>query len=392
MNLQLQVNRIRIALNALFCSLRKKQINGHSKKILIVFQQVFGDAVVLSNSLQEYERIYPKSEGYQITLLARPVVKNFMESVLPIPESISLEPVDFKRFIEDYSYYKEVLDKYQNFADIIIVPGTSLSAEVFSAACVANNKISLLSSTPVKRPFFRVIFYQRAYTHKVKTLKEDMMLQRHRRLINYLGDKEYKAKLPELLVKEKIIDEERYCVVCLGASKKEKCWPIDRFAKVADYIHDQYGMKVHLCGGADEEEYENLILSQVENPGNIVSHIGKTSFSDWSAIVQHAELVLGNDSATMHLAAASRRKAICMAGIYDKYQFFPYKVDELDEGDRLPVTLIKDMPCEWCRTIGYFAGYGNPECKARIRENLCSCCIDLITIEDVIEQIDKLMR
>ena len=106
MDLKLQMNRIRIALNALFFSLSRNQKNSHSKKILIVFQQVFGDAVVLADSLQEYERIYPKSEGYQITLLAKPSVKNFMESVLPIPESVRLEAVDFKRFLEDYSYYK----------------------------------------------------------------------------------------------------------------------------------------------------------------------------------------------------------------------------------------------------------------------------------------------
>jgi ADP-heptose:LPS heptosyltransferase len=61
-------------------------------------------------------------------------------------------------------------------------------------------------------------------------------------------------------------------------------------------------------------------------------------------------MVIGNDSATLHIAAAHRVKAICIAGIYDKFHFFPYLVDELDEGDRLPETVYVDMPCAYCRT------------------------------------------
>ena len=101
-------------------------------------------------------------------------------------------------------------------------------------------------------------------------------------------------------------------------------------------------------------------------------------------------MVIGNDSATLHIAAAHRVKAICIAGIYDKFQFFPYLVDELDEGDRLPETVYVDMPCAYCRTKGYFAGYGNPKCRKAIKTGKCSLCIDEITVEMVISKIDKI--
>ena len=172
-------------------------------------------------------------------------------------------------------------------------------------------------------------------------------------------------------------------------SLTEKCWPIERYAQMADYIMTAHHMDIHLCGGADESEYEQMILSLSRYPERIVSHIGKTSFSDWSAIVQHASLVLGNDSATMHLAAAARRPAICIAGVYDKFQFFPYKVDYLAGEDRLPVSVIKEKECQWCRTIGYYSGYGNPECKKRIEQGLCTSCIDEITAEEVLALIDR---
>lgn len=99
-------------------------------------------------------------------------------------------------------------------------------------------------------------------------------------------------------------------------------------------------------------------------------------------------MVIDNDSATLHIAAAHRVKAICIAGIYDKFQFFPYLVDELDEGDRLPETVYVDMPCAYCRTKGYFAGYGNEACKKEIEQKKCALCIDAISVEmlkDIIE-------
>lgn len=389
MDLLLQINRGLIALNALI--LERVSKSRKSKRVLIVFQQIFGDSIVIQNTLSEYSKMFPKSDGWEVHFLARPSVLSFMKDTMPLPNDILMDAIDFKRFLKDYSYYRLITKKYRDTVDTIIVPGTSLSAEIFSCSVNAERKVGLVRSFPVKKPLIIKTFYDRAYTDTVVPDKEDMMLQRHRLLLNFLGASDYKAKLPMLLPKDRIIEGD-YVVCCPGASKMEKCWPSERFITVIDYIIERYGLPVHLCGGAGEEVFERLIEKGTKYPDMVISHIGKTDFSDWSAIVQHAELVLGNDSATMHLAAASRRKAVCIAGVYDKFQFFPYKVDELAADDRLPVTIFKDMPCEWCRTIGYYAGYGNEECKKRIETGLCSSCIDLLTVEEVKNAINNLME
>lgn len=394
MKLKLQLNRALIVIDAYLrgVSKNKSHINSvASNTVLIVFQQLFGDAVVIQNSLMEYSKIYPKEKGYQIIFLARPSVVAFMREVLVLPEEIKIETVDFKRFLEEYGYYKKVVKQYNKIAGTLIIPGTSMSAVIFASSNDAYKRIGLVRSNEITKPLTLAALIKYAYTEKIRPNKEDMMLQWHRLLLNHLGAKDYQAKLPELQCKKKIINEEKYCVLCPGSSKAEKIWPTKRFSEIADYIIEKYHMNVHLCGGIDELQFENMILSQVKNADCIVSHIGKSGFSEWSAIVQHAELVVGNDSATMHLAAASRRKAICIAGVYDKYQFFPYKVDVLGEKDRLPVTLLKEMPCEWCRTVGYDAGYGNPECKDRIKKQQCALCIDVITVEEVKIEIDRLL-
>lgn len=390
MNLKLIINRGLIVIDSLVKGYQSPS-GIIDKNVLIVFQQAFGDSIVLQNSLAEYVKLYPKENGYQVRLIAQPSVLRFMQDNLPIPKDIQCESVDFKRLHSDFFYYRKVVKKFRGFASTIIVPGVSFSGELFSTSNDGCRKIGLIRCIDLTKPFIMAVFARLAFTETVRPDKTDMMLQRHRKLIHYLGNSSFKAKLPVLIKKPRIIIPD-YAVLCPGASLMEKCWPTERFAEIADYITDNYDLQIHLCGGADEVAFETAILSKVKHPKNITSHIGKTSFSDWSAIVQHAEIVVGNDSATMHLAAAGRVKAVCIAGVYDKYQFFPYKVDELSEGDRLPVTVYKDMPCEWCRTIGYFAGYGNAECKKQIENNQCAICIDKITVNEVKEAIDKLLK
>ena len=99
--------------------------------------------------------------------------------------------------------------------------------------------------------------------------------------------------------------------------------------------------------------------------------------------MQHARFVFGNDSATIHIAAATQTPSVCIAGAYDKNQFFPYAVDEMAEDDVLPITLLKDVQCRNCRTKSYHAGYGNGECLYRIKNGQCASCIDDISEYEV---------
>lgn len=384
------INRSVIAIDSYLRCVCKLRVEDN-RNVLIIFQQAFGDSVVLQDSLEQYSLLYPQSEGYRVKFIAQPSVLSFMKENLPLPEEIEYESVDFKKFLADYRYYRKVIKRYNAYAGMTIVPGTSLSAEILSSALNAKRKVGLVRSFDVKSPFVMSVFAKIAYTERVKPDKNDMMLQRHRKLIHYLGDTTYMAKLPKLLPKDRII-EGRYVVMCPGASKSEKCWPIERFAEIADYLIEQYKLPVHLCGGAEEKKSAEQMKSLVKHPDHIIDHIGKTSFSDWSAIIQHADLVLGNDSATLHIAVAGRAKSICITGVYDKYQFFPYQADHLEGNDILPVTLMRDMPCEWCRTKGYDAGYGNPSCTARIKAGKCAECIEAVTVEEVKTAIDKLLR
>ena len=387
MSLKKTISRIRIVLHSFLSVYQKSEVE--NKTILIVFQQIYGDSVLIQSSLDAYTKIFPTSEGYKIIFLVRPSILAFMEETLPQPKSIDYRTVDFKKFLSEYKYYREVIGEYKYLAGTVIVPGTSLSAEIFSCAVNARRKIGLVRSIDLKYPLIRAFFAHKAYNEIVRPSKEEMMLTRHRKLVNYLGNLNYQSSLPLLLKKERII-KGAYAVICPGSSKAEKCWSIKKYAKIADYLISTFDIDVHLCGGKGEEEYAELLKIDVKHPERIINNIGKTTFSEWSSIIQYASLVIGNDSASLHIAVAGRVPSICITGVYDKFQFFPYQVDNITQGDLLPITIMKEKKCEWCRTLGYDAGYGNRECANRIKKNKEALCVSEIEISDVIEQINKL--
>lgn len=385
------MQRLLIALYAIWRNLAgrfRPPRQGRPERVLILFQQVFGDAVILSSALQGYINLFVRQKGMKATLLCKPAIAKFLSEVVPVPEGIEVETMDFKRSFDDFRYFKEQSRKYRRYADIVIVPGSSLSAELLSSTLIAQRRIGLTNVIRRKWPPQLVVFERLAYTEPVVPDFGTMMIQRHRILLNYLGLKEYKGKLPTLKKQERMI-EGNYCVLCPGASTSVKRWPIERFVEVADWLIEQRGWDVHLCGGAEEISTAEELISLSKYSDRIVNHVGKTTFSEWSSIIEYAQMAIGNDSATLHIAAGHRVPSVCITGIYDKYQFFPYLVDELDEGDSLPETAFVDMPCEYCRTKGYFAGYGNPICQQALKAGKCTLCIDAITVDMMKEKIES---
>lgn len=76
MSISVQINRVMIATDAFFRRLRRNNA-WSSKTVFIVFQQIFGDSVVIQNSLAEYTKLYPTTEGYHIHFFSSPVSSLF---------------------------------------------------------------------------------------------------------------------------------------------------------------------------------------------------------------------------------------------------------------------------------------------------------------------------
>ena len=162
--------------------------------------------------------------------------------------------------------------------------------------------------------------------------------------------------------------------------------------KIADYIIEEYSIPVHLCGGTEERPCAERLCALVRHPEAVVSHVGSLSFQEWASVIQYADFVVGNDSATIHLAAAARRPSVGITGRYDGNQVSPYLIDTADSVESLPVYVQSDVLCEACHDKGYFFGYANPACIDNVKKGNCVSCIEAVAVNEVKDAVDSIRR
>lgn len=121
---------------------------------------------------------------------------------------------------------------------------------------------------------------------------------------------------PPPLEKIKKKEKGEYIAVCPGAEYgPAKRWPVDRFAKTLEGIQKETSLPVVILGSpGDASTGEELSSKLKDSQGGCFDLTGKTSLSEFMSWMTHAQLVLCNDSGSMHLAAAFRRPTIALFG------------------------------------------------------------------------------
>ena len=98
----------------------------------------------------------------------------------------------------------------------------------------------------------------------------------------------------------------------VGGSVPAKRWPPDRYAALADLLHQRYHITVLLLGsGPAESALARRVVESAKT--EVIDLVGKTSLEELIAIMQETEFCVGNDSGPLHIAAAM---AVPVVGVY----------------------------------------------------------------------------
>ena len=132
--------------------------------------------------------------------------------------------------------------------------------------------------------------------------------------------------------------ERPYVILAPEAGKAFRTWPLDDFLFVGRRISEQTGFECLLCG-----------TSPGRNSG-LTDLRGKTHLPQLVSLVAGAQLVIGNDSGPVHMAAILGVPSIALVGGGGYRRFFPYPA-QLPPGVVPPVTihgeLCGDGNCNW---------------------------------------------
>ncbi len=161
-------------------------------------------------------------------------------------------------------------------------------------------------------------------------------------------------------------------VVCPGSVWPTKRWTVEGFASLVRRLESSYG-RVLLCGGPDDAEVAHAVHEHAGHHG--VNLVGQADLLTFMALVDHAQVVISNDSAPMHIAMARSVPVVAIfCATTPSLGYGPYT-------DNAVIVEKKELSCRPC------GRHGSLSCPLGT-----DACMRQISVADVLAGVDQLLN
>jgi len=374
--------------------------NEWEKRLLIVYLQAIGDAVMFTSVLKHYKNSFPDTRIYLLVqegIGVKPVVNSFVDDVLTL---------DVRRFTTNphYGYARIAELKKIGFETVLChdhspaeISGKFIAVSLGARSVVGYAGFGLALKQPFDVNMKRGIAYAKKhldprFTKIIPSIYENSARKElahvifHYRAIyeSFTGKKEidYLTVLPanqnaasrvRALLEKNSVAPRSFTILNVGSSTAWKNWPVDRFAEAASVLRDR-NITAVLAGSSRErplgEQFQKLYN------GKCVNLIGETSIEELIELVRESALVLTNDTSTAHIAVALKKPSVCVigTGLLGLVSLYGYR--------DINLWVHKDMSC-----VG-----DNWQCLAGANLSKPAPCIEAIEVSDVREALDGLLK
>lgn len=175
-------------------------------------------------------------------------------------------------------------------------------------------------------------------------------------------------KVLKIFEENNITKSTKKVVVNVTATNPNKVWDLNNFIQVIEYLANEKQVQVIFIGApCDKEVYDSINYSKELKikPLNLCS---KLTLQDSLALLKEVDFIIGNDSGNLHMAASVGTKVL---GLYGPMPFDKWYA--LGENH---ILLKADLPCM--------------PCSLKKKCSYDKACLKSITVEQVINAIDKL--
>jgi len=114
-----------------------------------------------------------------------------------------------------------------------------------------------------------------------------------------------------------------YAVLVPGSAHADKCWPVERFADLADRVSKQFGLSIIATGSNSEKDTVERLKNLANVP--IANLAGVTSIGELVSLLKGARLVVSNDTGPGHIAAALGVPVVLIFGRSNPARVAPYR-------------------------------------------------------------------
>ncbi|MBE3582810.1 MAG: glycosyltransferase family 9 protein [Limnochordaceae bacterium] len=166
-----------------------------------------------------------------------------------------------------------------------------------------------------------------------------------------------------------------------GSHFAAKRWPLRDFSRLIDVLLADPTRQVVLIGGRDDQRLAERIIAGMSGQRRPLIAAGRARLRRTAALLERSAVMVGNDSGPLHMAAAVDTPVVALFGPTSPDNFRP-----LSSAQRV---IWKALPCSPCfRFLGGIQQYWPRQLNPRCRRE----CMSLITVEEVVEAINELVR
>lgn len=151
------------------------------------------------------------------------------------------------------------------------------------------------------------------------------------------------ASTGELVVREKLDDEELIIGIQAGSSLEGRRWPASRFAELADQLVENHNARILLFGVASESILAGEITAAVKRKERVTDLTGKTSIVQLMGLLRKCRYLVTNDTGTMHIAAAL---GVRIVGLFFAHAH-PHETGPYTPGNLVFQARISCAPCSY---------------------------------------------
>lgn len=368
--------------------LRKKN---SSRKVILLRLDLIGDCTMFTGAAKEICEHYHDRE---ITVVCLSISRPIFERLGCFDKIVT---VDFRP--HDIQYRKllsTIRELRKEKYDILLQPQCSKLpvADIIAAAIICNQRITIETKAGnstqswINKTNF---LYDQIIPYPRGNVSE---FDYYGTFVREVCNPNYQTTCPSLSYGKQSFIEGNYYVIYPGGSIRQKFWPQEYYAKIAEHVYKMTGLVGVMLGVSDEQWVADNIKKSISFPTcmSIIDLTGRTSISDVIDIIGNAKFVVTNDTSGVHIACATKTPSVVVVGGWHYDRFLPYHIEAVKEGDCLPLVANSYMPCYHCDWVWDNVGKVNPECLERLKTGRLSICIEKIAYEQVEALVDKVIE
>ncbi|MBF0331751.1 MAG: glycosyltransferase family 9 protein [Candidatus Omnitrophica bacterium] len=324
------------------------------KRLLIVRPDGIGDFIIFSAVLERYQKAFP---DHQIDLLCDVSVKELVVAIPFIRKAFFINARKLKHPGNIPVLAVLLFCRY----DVLVYPvySRSLSGDLFSHFVRAKEKV-VFDGDDANDPWGKRFGRNKYYTRVIAADKgQKRELDRNVEFIAKLSGQTSAGEVVtrmwflaedqicfDQIKKEYLLGDGQYVILSPGAGVPIRWWPAEKWVALAQmFLSQDHACRIVVIGaGADKEIVDAVVAGLEQHKSRTVNLYGKISLRIMAKLIAGAKLLVGTESAAVHMAAAVNTPNVCIMGGGHFGRFYPY--GDLSE-NRIVSHKMDCFGCNW---------------------------------------------